>query len=733
MFSVIDFQAVALLITFLANVFMGLLIYSRGKKNPNNISYALVVLLVVLWTASMFFYREAGEGTVLAWGRVLYACATFVSSLFLLFTYIFPKGDLKLRKLQVFLLFLPNIFLALLIIFTDFIIKEVIVIPGEENLIIFGKGYFLYIAYILSYFFLGFLNLFQSYRTSTGAPRTQLKYVFLGYFIAANIAFVTNLLIPWWGNMSLNWAGQVATIIWVGLTTYAILKYRLMDIRFALSRGVIYFLSFLHVIAITLLFSFAFEIVFPEISREVLLGLLVVVAIGIFGPVFEFFQRIGAKYFHYTSYNYQKVLTDLGKGLTRIIDLDQLSVLVTNTLLRTMKLDRAVILLRKEGGVYEIQRNIGFKEDNGISLVKDNFLTNYLEKTKKPLVYEELSLLIKDTQDKKEREKIEALQSNMRRIEASLCLPLILEGKIIGMIVLGEKLSGDPYFEQDIELLSGLASQASIAFKNAMLYAEVQDLSSNLEKKVDEQVRELREAYKKLQRIDKAKTEFMSIVSHQLRTPLSIIKGHLSMIREGVYDNDKEKKEKVLTNIYEANERLIDLINDVLNISRIQAGRVEINKEKVDLARVVKETVEKMEKLARDKGVEIVFYDPSEKMPEAEIDVSKTENVLLNILDNALKYTNEGKVEVSLKKENDRFILIEIRDTGEGMKKEEIEKLFATFSRGDAGKKHWIQGSGLGLYIARQFAEMQGGKIWADSEGEGKGSQFYIRFPRQSD
>jgi len=131
---------------------------------------------------------------------------------------------------------------------------------------------------------------------------------------------------------------------------------------------------------------------------------------------------------------------------------------------------------------------------------------------------------------------------------------------------------------------------------------------------------------------------------------------------------------------------------------------------------------------ADEKGIDLVFHEPKESLPETEIDISKIENALLNLIDNAIKYTNEGAVEVFLEREDD-YVVIKIKDSGEGMDKDELEKLFETFSRGGAGKKNWIQGAGLGLYIARQFVEMHGGKVWAESEGKNKGSQFYMKLP----
>jgi signal transduction histidine kinase/uncharacterized membrane protein YhdT len=242
------------------------------------------------------------------------------------------------------------------------------------------------------------------------------------------------------------------------------------------------------------------------------------------------------------------------------------------------------------------------------------------------------------------------------------------------------------------------------------------------------QRKKLEEAYEKLQQLDQAKTEFMAIVSHQLRTPLSITKGHLSMVDEGVYDERPRKRKKVLRDVFRANERLINLVNDVLSTSRIQSGKIKVVKEESDIVKIIDNVVKKVKRRTKEKQIKIFFHKPKNSI-SIKIDVLKTENLFFNLFDNAVKYTNQGRVDVSIKNKKD-FIEIKIKDTGEGMTKEEINKLFKTFSRGEAGKRYWVQGSGLGLYIARQFSEMQGGKVWAESEGKGKGSQFYIKIPK---
>ncbi|MBI4138470.1 MAG: hypothetical protein HY482_02695 [Candidatus Wildermuthbacteria bacterium] len=248
------------------------------------------------------------------------------------------------------------------------------------------------------------------------------------------------------------------------------------------------------------------------------------------------------------------------------------------------------------------------------------------------------------------------------------------------------------------------------------------------------QKEELQRAYAKLKELDEAKSEFVSITSHQLRTPLTAIKGYISMILEEAYGPLAEKQKQPMRNVYESNERLIQLVNDLLDISRIESGKTRVELKTGQLYDVVKTALEELRIKAKDKRLKLIFEKPSADMPEFQFDAVKIRNVIMNIVDNAIKYTGKGSIRVSLavnknKIEHAGNALITIQDTGEGMSKEEINHLFESFSRGNAGNKFWTEGSGLGLYIAKQFVVMHKGRIWAESEGKGKGSAFFVELP----
>jgi signal transduction histidine kinase len=197
------------------------------------------------------------------------------------------------------------------------------------------------------------------------------------------------------------------------------------------------------------------------------------------------------------------------------------------------------------------------------------------------------------------------------------------------------------------------------------------------------------------------------------------------MILEGMYGKLNKKTEKPMKNIYKSNERLIRLVNDFLSVSRIEAGKMELELEKTSLENIIPEVINELKIKAQKKKLYLTFEKPKDILPKILIDRAKIRQAILNIIDNAIKYTNKGGITIKIKNQKTKIKII-ITDTGEGMTKKELSKMFKSFSRGAAGTRLFIEGIGLGLYIAKCFIEMHQGKIWAQSRGRGKGSTFYI-------
>jgi len=230
--------------------------------------------------------------------------------------------------------------------------------------------------------------------------------------------------------------------------------------------------------------------------------------------------------------------------------------------------------------------------------------------------------------------------------------------------------------------------------------------------------------------IERLKTEFVSISAHQLRTPLSGIKWTLKMLLEGDLGKISKEQREFLEKTYKSNERMIRLINDLLNVTRIEEGRFLYNIKSQNIMGIVQEVIISCKTIAKRKGIELGFKKINDKIPEVKIDTEKMRIVIQNLVDNAIHYTKpSGKVDVSieyLKGQNN--ILILVTDTGIGIPKNQQKRIFKRFFRGVGATKMETVGTGLGLFIAKNIVESHGGKIWFEST-ENKGTTFYFTIP----
>ncbi len=245
--------------------------------------------------------------------------------------------------------------------------------------------------------------------------------------------------------------------------------------------------------------------------------------------------------------------------------------------------------------------------------------------------------------------------------------------------------------------------------------------------KMEKIAKQLKQVNRELKRLDVAKSEFISITSHQLRTPLTVIKGYVSMILEGVFGKINKELKIPLQKVYESNERLISLVEDFLNVSRIESGRMRFNFKECCLEDIVKSVIEELKGNAKKKGLTLRFYNKTSCLLVVA-DKYKIRQVIMNLVDNAIKYTNNGYVYLFLKQRKNNLCFCVV-DSGIGIKKEDKIFLFKKFSRGYRGTKINADSVGLGLYIAKKIIKAHNGKIWADSRGKHRGSQFCFEIP----
>jgi len=254
-------------------------------------------------------------------------------------------------------------------------------------------------------------------------------------------------------------------------------------------------------------------------------------------------------------------------------------------------------------------------------------------------------------------------------------------------------------------------------------------------KNVEKEIKAKKEAQKltqDLKELNQEKSRMLSIASHQFRSPLTSIEGYASMIQDGSYGEVPDYLQEPIDRILKSSQKLAHIVDDFLNISRIEDGRMDYSVKHTDLAEATKAVVEETRGSIDKQKQDLQFETDEGGGYPAKVDVGKFQQVITNLVDNAIKYTEEGSITVRVKRKHSS-IIIEVKDEGIGIDPADNDKIFSQFARADEAQEVNVSGSGLGLYIARQIVEAHDGEIWATSPGRGKGSTFHVKIPAADD
>jgi signal transduction histidine kinase len=255
--------------------------------------------------------------------------------------------------------------------------------------------------------------------------------------------------------------------------------------------------------------------------------------------------------------------------------------------------------------------------------------------------------------------------------------------------------------------------------------------------KMEQMAKELEKAYGiekearvKIQELGEAKTQFIMATQHHLRTPLTSMRGYIDLILTGSYGKVPPKVKNAIFKLQISTVRLLRIVNELLDVSQFQLGKKVVSLQPgVQIEPILKEVIEELRFTAETKGIYLKFQEPEEKMPAIQADVEKLKVVLFNLIDNGLKYTNKGGVTIKLQVSDGKVRIIS-EDTGIGIPKERLGTLFdSAFERGQEAKKVFSAGRGIGLYVSSQIIKAHNGRVWAESEGAGKGTTFYVELP----
>lgn len=721
---------------------LGIGVVSKNWKTRLSKIFFLFTLAIFIWLFGTFkLFTSATDEIAIFWDRFIYLGVVFVPPLMHHFSLVFTRNP-KQKKLL-----LVGYFLAVFFMFisqTDYFVKDVFHYEWGVH----TKAQFFHHIFLVYFFiFLStlFVNLYKFYHTTDSSLlKQQARYYFIAFFLLCSIGPVAYL--PAY-NIGIYPFAYVAGLLFALVLAYAIVRYRLLNIKFVFSRSLIYF-----VLVTIISFSFVLTSSFAALFFQnlglnqylVSAAFAFIVVLGL-DPLKNFFASITDRIFFKDKIDYNAVLKYLSNLINQEIDLQSLVLNFEKAFSRHLKVEHTILLLALHNkAVYlPLADYLRHHDDDTADLTAldaaylDSPLIKYLRKNKEAIITDELERYIYDLNDSAKQHRLNKVLHNLTSVQAGAAMPVFHEGKMTAMIVIGHKVSGEVFSNEDISTFEVLASQLAAALQRSKLYQQVQAFNLKLQKEVDKATKQLTSANEQLKisnehlkELDAAKSEFMSIASHQLRTPLSGIIGYMSMILEGDYGKMSPEQEQILGEVYQASQRLVRLVNTLLNITRIEAGRFTLNFTPVDLVDTVRTEVKELLPTAQKKNITLSFIEPTTATLQVEVDNDKIRDVFLNLIDNAIKYTPTGSVIVSLRAEDTKVHFM-VQDTGVGINPDEAEHLFQKFVRGTGIAKVQPDGSGLGLYIVKKIIEGHDGKIWAESIGQGKGTTFHVLIPLQ--
>jgi len=717
--------SVVTIFTLFLTLGLTVLVGFSNLRKKTNIIFTFFSLSVSGWILSNFMADIATSlESALFWSKLAIIWPALLLLLFYLFVVELYYKNLLKNKKTLFYYFFTS-FLIIVLSPTSLNIQKVEIFDWGTS---YSPGILYYVLFL--YFAIGFLLpiklLLRIYKDGHGPLREKVKYILIGSSITVFFGVLTTIVLPILGYSEASILGPPSTVFFIGFIALSITKYQFLDIKFVLRKSSVYLFSLSVILLVAIILKYFFVFAIPNIY---IIDNLVILLVSLFSFPYirDYFYKISNKYFFASLYDTQEVITTLSNELGATLDIRRLYSIILNRIEKTLHVKYLTIFLKnsnnkfiveyEKGGDFDVSKDFGLDE---------NLVEMYLKQGK--------IIVRNDLQDSFEKE-YEILKKNFLNKEAEIIIPLIIRSELIGMIVLSKKESKDSYNREDVSLLDIIATQSAIALDNSIKYEEAKNFNVRLEREVEQAVTQLREANEKLVKLDTAKSDFISIASHQLRTPLTVIKGYVSMILEGNFGEIEEKARIPIEKVYESNERLIKLVEHLLNISRIESGRIQYKLEPYDLKNLLDGIINGQKHEAKRKGLDLSFNLPDVEIPLVNIDPPKIRQVIINLIDNAIKYTYKSKkkrgfVLVRLKYLPEKMILrLIVEDNGLGISKEDMPNLFKKFSRGKEISIVHTEGTGLGLYVSKQIIEAHDGNIYAESEGTNRGSKIYFDIP----
>ncbi len=685
--------------TLVGSFALALVVWLSDSRRLSNQLFAGIAFCFGVWSLSILLFSMTSDPLyALSYAKIYYAGSVIFTPLLVLFAIHYPRAH-PLARVYVVPMTALAILVSLVILLNDTaIIQSLQRVDGYWQVQVNKVGYWLFAGYFVCYFATAVAITFYKYFTYRGAERLRASYYALGIVATSIPGFIFDLALPYYGDYRYIWIGPVASSAFLLASGYSIARHRLLNVKAFLSKTAFYLLLIATLVAFYsgLLYVLTSLLLGDKASNEITfaanVGIALIIAFS-FNSLRRFFDRTTRRVFYGHHYNSQKVIDEISGLSVKITDLDVLLESVAAKISETLN-PRYVAVI--------------FQDNAHSNVVYGRVSARVIDPSYVARMYEQ-----------SQRGETSASGAQVYRLETP--------SQDLGYFVIGPERDGRPYGTEDEHVMSVVSDELSIAIQNIYRLEEIRAFAGTLEKEVGAATRELRASNKKLLEMDATKDEFVSIASHQLRTPLTSVKGYISMVLEGDAGEITEPQRQLLEEAFTSSERMVHLISDFLNVSRLQTGKFMLDRRLVDLSTIVQQEVEGIRQIADTHDIAIAFKKPA-RFPQLYLDEGKLRQVVMNFIDNAIYYSPEGtKILVKLAVEDGEAVL-RVKDQGIGVPADVQQHLFTKFFRAENARRQRPDGTGIGLYLAKRVIDGHSGRLVFESKLD-KGSTFGFRLP----
>lgn len=684
---------------------LGLIILSRKASSSLHRTFFVLTVVLAGWIASNSIYFSLHNNARYIDALVSYVFAALTATIFFIFSALLTAHQKRIKTIA-----LVGVCLSLASGVPGLIATGVTEESIQTTPAIIG-----YAIYLVAAFGFGVILLLRGRSRATGPRRQQIDAVLLGIMGAIIGGVVFNLVLPLLGNYRYVIVGPVFSVLFVFAFAYSILRHHLFDIRRAFARFLAYSAS---VLVLGVFYGFLVVLLVDQLNisgvdfKAALVIATVIITI-LYPPTKAFFDSITEQIFFQKLYNIQQAIDEITGVFVQTESLSDLLTVTANELKHFVGAESVTITLTTKSAAQRVVfSTLPDHLEVGAPVLTQ---AHMLASKQKVLAVEDLG----ETQA--------TLADELSKVGVAMVSQLHSPTELVGYVLFGYKQNGSSYTAHDIEFVDIVSDEFSIAIQNMQRFQEIANFNNELQKKITDATAELRVSNEKLHELDKSKDEFISMASHQLRTPLTSVKGYISMVLDGDMGEISDKQRQVLEQAYDSSQRMVYLIGDFLNVSRLQTGKFELELAQVDLAKLIEEEVGQLKETARNSHVSLRYDKPSQ-VSLVSADENKLRQVMMNFIDNAIYYTRpETEINVQLFQEGGE-VVFKVVDQGIGVPEDERHNLFTKFFRASNAKRKRPDGTGIGLYMAKKVVLAHGGTMIFESVQD-KGSTFGFRLP----